>query len=82
MDWLTFFSTNIKSLAWPIVVIVALFVLKRQITNLVYVLGNRLLTAKGGGFEFTFASRYLPDPAPEDPRAQSITSIWRVCKVC
>jgi len=86
MDWLTFFSTNIKSLAWPIVVIVALFVLKRQITNLVYVLGNRLLTAKGGGFEFTFAERVdqveeiLPAPeskeitAPPDPqRIESIS---------
>jgi hypothetical protein len=57
LDWLTFFSTDIKSLAWPTAAIIALFVLKRQIADLLRALGNRLLTAKGGGFEFTFGER-------------------------
>jgi hypothetical protein len=57
MDWLTFFSTVIKSLAWPAVVIVALFLLKRKLTDLLRGLGNRLTKAKGGGFEFTFGER-------------------------
>lgn len=54
MDWLTFISTNIKSLAWPAVAIIALFVLKLQLAKLLGVLGNRLQTAKGMGFELTF----------------------------
>jgi hypothetical protein len=57
MDWLTFFSTNIQSLAWPATAIIALFVLKHQITDLIRALGKRLLKAKGGGFEFTFGER-------------------------
>ena len=54
MDWLTFFSAGIKSLAWPVAVIVALFVLKRHLVDLLRALGNRLETAKGVGFELTF----------------------------
>jgi hypothetical protein len=54
MDWLTFFSTDIKSLAWPAAAIIALFALKRQLIDLLRALGNRLRSAKGGGFEFTF----------------------------
>ena len=57
LDWLTFVSTIIKSLVWPIVIVVAFLVLKRQIANLLRDLGNRLLTAKGGGFELTFGQR-------------------------
>ena len=49
MDWLAFFSTKIQSLAWPAAAIIALFVLKRQLTDLLRALGNRLLKAKGGG---------------------------------
>jgi hypothetical protein len=30
MDWLTFISMNIKSLAWPAVAVTILFVLKDQ----------------------------------------------------
>jgi len=29
MDWLTFFSTSLKALAWPVAAVIALFVLKR-----------------------------------------------------
>ena len=54
MDWLTFFSNDIKSLAWPAAAIIAVFALKRQLTDLLRALGNRLRSAKGGGFEFTF----------------------------
>jgi hypothetical protein len=57
LDWLTFFSTNIKSLAWPTVAIVALFVLKRHLIDLLRALGNRLVTAKGVGFELKFGER-------------------------
>jgi hypothetical protein len=57
LDWLTFFSNDIKSLAWPTVAIVALFVLKRHLIDLLRALGNRLVTAKGGGFELKFGER-------------------------
>lgn len=54
MDWLTFVVTAIKALAWPAVVIVVAFVLKRNLGDLLRSLGNRLEKAKGGGFELTF----------------------------
>jgi len=75
VDWLTFFSTDIKSRAWPIAAIVALFLLKRQITDLLRALGNRLLTAKGGGFEFTFGERVdqIEEILPA-PEAKEITA--------
>ena len=57
MDWLTFIAANIKSLAWPTVAVTILFVLKRQIAELLRAFGNRILSAKGAGFEFTFAER-------------------------
>jgi len=57
LDLLTFVSTIIKSIAWPIVVVVVFLVLKRQIANLLGDLGNRILTAKGAGFELTFGQR-------------------------
>ena len=38
-------------------VLVAFLVLKRQIANLLGDLGNRILTAKGAGFELTFGQR-------------------------
>jgi hypothetical protein len=31
MNWLTFLATNLKSFAWPVAGLIALFVLKRQI---------------------------------------------------
>jgi hypothetical protein len=39
------------------VALVAFLVLKRQITNLLGDLGNRIVTAKGGGIELTFGQR-------------------------
>lgn len=76
MDWLTFFSTNIKSLAWPAAAIVALFVLKGHLIDLVRSLGNRLQTAKGAGFELTFGKgvdqveEILPLPDTKDIAGQ------------
>ena len=55
MDWLTFFSTDIKSLAWPTAAIVALFLLRAELRGLVRTLGNRLRSFKGFGLETTFA---------------------------
>lgn len=54
MDWLTFLAAAIKALAWPAVAVVGLFVLKRNIGDLLRSLGNRLEKAKGAGFELTF----------------------------
>jgi hypothetical protein len=54
LDWLTFLAAVIKALAWPGVVVVALFVLKRNLGDLLRSLGNRLEKAKGAGFELTF----------------------------
>ena len=55
MDWLTFLSTDIKSLAWPIAAIVAVFVLRGELRGFVRTLGNRLRSFKGFGVETTFA---------------------------
>jgi hypothetical protein len=55
LDWLTFFSTDIKSLAWPTAAIVALFLLRAELRGLVRTLGNRLRSFKGFGLETTFA---------------------------
>jgi hypothetical protein len=55
MDWLTFFSTDIRSLAWPAAAIVAVFVLKGELRGFVRTLGNRLRSFKGFGVETTFA---------------------------
>ncbi|MGP0009860.1 MAG: hypothetical protein ACLPIG_14330 [Methylocella sp.] len=55
MDWLTFISTVINSIAWPTVAVIALVVLRSDIAALLGKLGSRLQTAKGAGVELTFA---------------------------
>ena len=87
MDWLTFFSTDIKSLAWPTAAIVALFLLRAELRGLVRTLGNRLRSFKGFGLETTFAEavdqveELLPAPEVreitrlEGDRAQRIENI-------
>jgi hypothetical protein len=57
MDWLTFSSTSLKALAWPVAAVIALFVLKRQIAAVFVGLGDRLATMKVPGFEATFTER-------------------------
>jgi len=54
MDWLTFFATDIKALAWPTVAIIALFMLRHEIGRSVRALGNRIRSFKGFGVETTF----------------------------
>jgi hypothetical protein len=54
LDWLTFFSTDIKSLVWPTAAIIALFVLKNELRGFVRTLANRLQSFKGFGVETTF----------------------------
>jgi uncharacterized protein YutE (UPF0331/DUF86 family) len=54
MDWLTFLSSDIKSLAWPIAVLVAIVVMKRDIAALLRALAPRLQKAKGPWGELTF----------------------------
>jgi hypothetical protein len=72
LDWLTFFSTDIKSLAWPAAAIIALFVLKGELRGLVHTLGNRLRSFKGFGVETTFAEavdqveQILPAPEAKE----------------
>jgi hypothetical protein len=69
LDWLTFFSTDIKFLAWPTAAIVALFLLRAELRGLVRTLGIRLRSFKGFGFETTFAEAVdqveVLLPAPE-----------------
>jgi hypothetical protein len=57
MDWLTFFSTSFKALAWPVAAVITLFVLKRQIAAVLVGLGDRLATMKVPGFEASFTER-------------------------
>jgi hypothetical protein len=57
VDWVTFIVSETKALAWPAVVLVAVFVLKQQITGLISQLGSRLKTAKGAGIELSFGER-------------------------
>jgi hypothetical protein len=54
MDWLTFFSTAIKYLAWPTAVILLVLILKHEVRGLVWTLGSRLQSFKGFGVETTF----------------------------
>jgi hypothetical protein len=54
LDWLTFFSDDIKSLAWPTAVVIGLVVLKRDVAALLRTLGPRLLRAKGPWGELNF----------------------------
>ena len=59
MDWLTFFSTSFKAVAWPVAAVIALFVLKRQIAAVFVGLGDRLATVNVPGFvEATFTERF------------------------
>jgi len=85
MDWMTFVSSDVKALAWPTAAIIALFVLKGHIIELLRALGNRLETAEGAGIELTFGKgvdeveEILPAPetvqitTPQD--AQRVESI-------
>ena len=57
MDWLTFVSRIINSLAWPAVAVTVLFVLKRQIGDLMITLADRLEKATVGGQDYAFPSR-------------------------
>ena len=57
MDSLTFISNIIKSLSWPTAIVIGIFVLRQQIIELLKVLGDRIKTAKAGGFEVTFGER-------------------------
>jgi hypothetical protein len=73
MDWLTFLSTDLGSLlSWPVAVVVAVIVLKRDVATLLRALGSRLQKAKGPWGELTFGQgvdeveHKLP---PEDTKA-------------
>jgi hypothetical protein len=72
MDWLTFFSTDIKYLAWPAAMIIVLLILKHQARDLVRTLGNRLQSFKGFDVETTFGEavdqveHLLPAPAVKE----------------
>jgi hypothetical protein len=57
LDWLTFISTIVKALAWPSASLLAVIIFKKYLVNLFAALGDRLLTAKGAGFELTFGKR-------------------------
>jgi hypothetical protein len=54
LDWLTFFSTVMKAIAWPLLIGIIVIVLRQHIETFLNTLGTRLKTAKGGGLEFTF----------------------------
>jgi hypothetical protein len=68
LDWLTFLSTDIKSLAWPAAVVIAIVVLRADITALLRTLAPRLRTAKGPWGELTFAQGVddVEDKLPPD----------------
>ncbi len=71
MDWLTFISTDIKSLLWPAVAIIALLVLKNELRGFVRTFANRVQSFKGFGVETTFSEaadqveQFLPAPEAE-----------------
>lgn len=73
LDWLTFFSTTIKSLAWPMVAIISLLVLRKDAGSLLNKLGSRLQKAKGPYGEITFGEgidgieNKLPPSEPSAP---------------
>lgn len=57
MDWITFIVSETKALAWPSVVLIAVVILKQQISGLISELGSRLKTAKGAGIELSFGAK-------------------------
>jgi hypothetical protein len=54
MDWLTFLSSDIKSLAWPMAAVVAIVVMRRDVAALLRALAPRLQKAKGPWGELSF----------------------------
>ncbi len=54
MDWLTFISAESKTLAWPIVAVIAVLVLRREARRVLVELGHRLRSAKAGGVQLEF----------------------------
>lgn len=56
MDWLEFWSSVIKSIAWPIIVLIAVFFLRKPVTQLIEKIAEwKLATLKYGDFEATFS---------------------------
>jgi hypothetical protein len=75
MDWLTFFSTNIKAVAWPITIIVVLVLLRTELRAAVSNLARRLQSFKGFGFETTFGEVLdQTEQALPTPEVQQITA--------
>lgn len=75
MDWLTFIAELVKASAWPVIVLIALFVFRGELSALL----GRLKKGKIGGAEFEFEDavaelRADSVPLPE-VRAVSATAI-------
>jgi hypothetical protein len=54
LDWLSFFSSETKGLAWPVSALILALVFRAPLTKSVDRLGARLRTAKGAGVELSF----------------------------
>ncbi len=69
MDGYTLTTSLTKALVWPLVVLIVLWVLRREVKGLVAHLSGRLAHLKAGGFEASFreALDKLSDPASHSP---------------
>ncbi|MBZ6490562.1 hypothetical protein [Bacillus subtilis] len=58
MSWLEFISSIIKSIAWPIIVLIAVLALRKPVSQLILKLAElKLKTVKYGEFEATFEDK-------------------------
>ncbi|MFC7736520.1 hypothetical protein ACFQX4_11840 [Roseomonas sp. GCM10028921] len=72
MDWLTFVTSQTKALAWPLVALLALLLLRNELRKLLVELGRRLEKAKAGGFEATFREGVseIEEKLPPTPKVE------------
>lgn len=84
MDWLTFFSTIIGSIIWPVVIIISVIILKKPISDLIPLL--KKLKYKDFEAEFSkdvaelrhIVKREIPQPLPAGSTGQTVEKLTQL----
>ncbi|MEC1665515.1 hypothetical protein [Bacillus halotolerans] len=72
MSWLEFISSIIKSIAWPIIVLIAVLALRKPVSQLILKLAElKLKTVKYGEFEATFEDKLEDAESNVNPEADT-----------
>lgn len=75
MSWLEFISSIIKSVAWPIIVLIAVLALRKPVSQLILKLAElKLKTVKYGEFEATFEDKLEDVESNVNPEGESVNS--------